>query len=682
MAPGTTGAVSQVVGATKESMNQNSEPAGVDLAEVKRRIAGGAFGAALADLRSILAGSPEDTEALYMQAVACRYAGDAKGALHALEQLKQLSPSHGRAHQEEGHVYRDAGDAEAALRAYTRATQLNPALEASLRGQMAALKALGRERAAIRAQAQLERLQQLPRPVVLAMDLVAQNKLLKAEEVSRAFLQKNPSHVEAMRLLADIGVRLGILEDAEFLLESAIDFEPENIEARMDYIQILRKRQKFAAALSQAEQLLVEAPDNPRFRSLCAIQLMQTGDFEAALVKLDEVLGAVPGDAVTLTTKGHALKTCGRSREAVEAYREAVRHNPEHGEAYYSLANLKTYRFSDEDLRGMQLQEKNSNLGYMERVYLNFALAKAYEDRDDYQASFTCYARGNRLKKAQSRYDAERMHEEFEATKRVCSEALFRRHSGHGFPAPDPIFILGLPRAGSTLLEQILSSHSQVDGTLELPNILSLSQRLRRKNDKRGIGYPEGLSELDADELAQFGHEYIEDTRIHRGGAPYFIDKMPNNFRHIGLIKLILPNAKIIDARRSAMACCFSGFKQLFAEGQEFSYDLEDIGRYYGDYVDLMEHWDAVLPGHVLRVHHEDVVEDLEREVRRILNFCDLPFESACLKYYETPRNVRTPSSEQVRQPIFQDGVEQWRHFEPWLGPLKMALGEKPSAGS
>ncbi len=659
-------------------MEHNRDPASLALAEVKRKISDGALAGALMDLQGILAAAPEDTEALYMQAVAHRYGGDPQGALESLEQLKQLSPSHGRAHQEEGHVHRDAGDAEAALRAYTRAIQLNPALQASLRGQLAALQALGRQRAAIRAQSQLDHLLRLPKPVVLAMDLVAQNKLLKAEEVCRAFLQQNPSHVEAMRLLADIGVRLGILEDAEFLLESAIDFEPENVEARMDYVQTLRKRQKFAAALAQAEALLAKAPDNPQFRSLCAIQLMQTGDFEAALAKLNEVLEAAPGDPTTLTTMGHALKTCGRSAEAVEAYREAIRHVPEYGEAYYSLANLKTYRFSDADLRGMQVQEKNSNLGYMDRVYLNFALAKAYEDRDDYQAAFSCYAQGNRLKKAQSRYDAERIHEEFEATKRVCSAELFERHSGHGHPAPDPIFILGLPRAGSTLLEQILSSHSQVDGTLELPNILSLSQRLRRRTGKRAGGYPEILNELDADELAQFGLEYIEDTRIHRGDAPFFIDKMPNNFRHIGLIKLILPRAKIIDARRSAMACCFSGFKQLFAEGQEFSYDLEDIGRYYRDYVGLMEHWDDVLPGQVLRVNHEDVVEDLEREVRRILSFYQLPFEAACLKYYETPRNVRTPSSEQVRQPIFRDGVEQWRRFDAWLGPLKVALGENP----
>jgi len=313
-------------------------------------------------------------------------------------------------------------------------------------------------------------------------------------------------------------------------------------------------------------------------------------------------------------------------------------------------------------------------------VYLCFALGKAYEDRADYEKSFVYYARGNQLKKVQSRYDAERMHEEFEAQKEICTMELFERNADAGDPAPDPIFILGLPRAGSTLLEQILSSHSQVDGTLELPNILSLSQRLRRRRKEGGAdagiaGYPAGLPELNAEELTSFGREYLADTRIHRQQAPFFIDKMPNNFRHIGLIKLILPNAKIIDARRQPMACCFSGFKQLFAEGQEFTYSLEDIGRYYRGYIDLMDHWDSVLPGHVLRVMHEDVVDDLEGQVRRMLDFCRLPFEPACLRYYETERNVRTPSSEQVRQPIFRDSVEQWRHYEPWLGPLQTARG-------
>jgi hypothetical protein len=315
------------------------------------------------------------------------------------------------------------------------------------------------------------------------------------------------------------------------------------------------------------------------------------------------------------------------------------------------------------------------NLGFMERVHLEFALGRAYEDREDFEQSFRYYESGNSLKRAQSGYDAQRMREDLEAQRRICTASLFDERKDWGYPAPDPVFIVGLPRAGSTLLEQILSSHSQIDGTMELPNVLSLSQRLRRR-PKSG-GYPDVLERLTATEVFEFGKGYIDDTQIHREGAAFFIDKMPNNFRHIGLIKLMLPQAKIIDARRNPMACCFSGFKQLFAEGQEFTYSLQDLGHYYSDYVRLMEHWDEVLPGHVLRVQHEQVVDDLEGQVRRILSFLGLPFEDACLRYFETQRNVRTPSSEQVRQPIFRDSVEQWRHYERWLDPLKDALGKQ-----
>jgi len=504
------------------------------------------------------------------------------------------------------------------------------------------------------------------------MDLFAQNKLLKAEALCRNFLLQQPEHVQGMRLLADIGVQLGILDDAEFLLESAAKFAPDDLQVQMEYVQVLRKRQKYTAALAQAQQLLSSHPDNLQVKSLCAIEHMQTGDYDEAMSLLDEVLEQVPGDARTLVTYGHALKTGGRADEAVEMYRKAIVEQSEHGESYYSLANLKVYRFDEAEVEKMQSLEATGNLGFMDRVYLNFALAKAYEDRCEYDAAFAYYAQGNALKKAQSRYDADRMAEELQAMKDVCDAKFFADRCGYGADAADPIFILGLPRAGSTLLEQILSSHSQVDGTLELPNILALSQRLRRRPGS--AGYPAVMRELSAQECTDAGRAYIDDTRIHRAGAQFFIDKMPNNFRHIGLIKLILPNAKIIDARREPMACCFSGFKQLFAEGQEFTYDLTDVGRYYHDYVDLMAHWETAVPNFVLRVQHEDVVADLETEVRRILNFCELPFEDACLRYFETERNIRTPSSEQVRQPIFTDSIDQWRHFEAWLAPLKSAL--------
>lgn len=643
-----------------------------ELAEVQKLLANGELKLALGELETFLSRRPDDVDALYLQAVACRYVGARDLALETLSHLTFLSPSHSRAHQEEGHLYRDSGAGEQALQAYGRALALNPSLESSLRESVTLLKAMRRERQAVGLQVQLEALLALPQPLRVAMDLMAQNKLLKAEALCRNFLQQQPKHVPGMRLLADIGLRLGILEDAEFLLESAATFAPEDLQVQMEYVQVLRKRQKFQAALAQAQQLMSAHPTNPQVKSLCAIEHMQTGDFPAALALLDEVLVQVPDDARTLVTKGHALKTAGRADEAIQIYRHATTAQPEHGESYYSLANLKVYRFDDAQVDAMRAVEANPNLGFMDRVYLNFALAKAFEDRSEYASAFTYYAQGNSLKKAQSRYDSERMHEELAQVKRICDQQMFASRTDFGAASPDPIFILGLPRAGSTLLEQILSSHSQVDGTLELPNILSLSQRLRRRAG--GQGYPDGLLDLSAQECQEFGAAFIEDTRIHRAGAPFFIDKMPNNFRHIGLIKLILPNAKIIDARREPMACCFSGFKQLFAEGQEFSYDLKDIGEYYRDYVDLMSHWDAVLPGFVLRVQHEDVVADLETQVRRMLEFCGLPFEESCLRFFETERNIRTPSSEQVRQPIFTDSIEQWRNFEPWLEPLVSAL--------
>jgi len=639
------------------------------------------FDEALADVDAVLASSPDHSdqylEALYLRAVCLRYARRVEEALATLSQLKQLSPDHGRAHQEEGHSWRAAGQADEALRAYARACACNTALIAAWRGQLDMLKALGRDGPMPYVRDQLAWLEQLPKPLLAVLDLIGQGKLLKAEDLCRQFLQRVPHQVDAMRLLADIATRLGVLDDAELLLQGALKIDPRNARVRMDYVQVLRKRQQFERAREQAQILRDSDPQNLQYRSLYAIECMQTGDYEQALDLFDSILAKAPADPITLTSKGHALKTCGRSADAIAAYRAAAASQPRHGEAYYALANLKTYRFDEAEIGRMQALEADSGLSHMDRVYLAFALGKALEDAGRFEAAFDSYARGNRLKKQQSRYSADQMHDEFEAQQRVCTRALFERRRNTGHPAPDPIFIVGLPRAGSTLLEQILSSHSQIDGTLELPNILALSHRLRRGDRLTAASrYPDDLATLPDDQLAQFGRDYIEQTRIHRQGAPLFIDKMPNNFRQIGLIKLILPKAKIIDARRAPMACCFSPYKQLFAEGQEFSYDLEDLGRYYRDYVELMAHWDRVLPGFVMRVQHEDVVADLEGQVRRMLNFIGVPFEPACLEYHRTERHVRTPSSEQVRQPIFTDALEQWRHFEPWLGPLEEALGE------
>ena len=644
------------------------------------------FAAALSLLLPLMSEHSRNEEILYLVAVAQRYLGDNGSALATLTSLVACAPNHGRAYQEEGHNHRVLGDAEAALRSYSWACHYNPALEASYKGQLQMLRQLDRPQLYEQVSAQLKQLLSQPKPLVAVVDLISQGKLLKAEDLCRQFMLRDPANVEGMRLLADIGCRLGVLDDAETLLSSAHDLAPDNIPVHIDYIQTLRKRQRFVDARAEAQKLLASSPNNPQFISLAAVEAMQSGEFDEALGLFSRVLEYLPGDSLTLTSIGHAQKTQGDYDGAVASYHRALANNSGHGEAYYSLANLKVYQFSDDEVISMQAQVLQPRLAHNDRVYMNFALGKAFEDRERFAESFEYYEQGNALKKAQSRYRASSMTEDIAAQKIACTRDLFESKNDAGCQAPDPLFILGLPRAGSTLVEQILASHSLVDGTLELPNILSLSQRLRRLGQGRGAGklarerddydaYPANLAQLSSAQLTEFGEEFIEQTAVHRAGSPFFIDKMPNNFRHIGLIKLILPNAKIIDARRGSMACCFSGFKQLFAEGQEFSYSLEDIGTYYSDYVDLMAHWDEVLPGFVHRIENEKLIDDLEGEVRKLLDFCGLPFEQACVEFHRNKRNVRTPSSEQVRQPISKSGVDQWRNYSNYLDPLRNALG-------
>lgn len=651
-----------------------ADVAPLDETAVRSLMRAGDFDGALALLSPL--GEGADLERLYMAAVCQRYRGDFAAAEDLLTRLLGADPEHGYALQEWGHLSRDRGDQDAALRAYASACRANPSLLASFRGQLKILEGRGDQAAVARVREQLRKLEALPKPLVAVTDLLARGRILRAEQLCRRFLQQSPRHVEGMRLLADIGTRLGALEEAEFLLESAVAFAPGDAAARIDHVRVLGKRQKFIQAREAAAALLAEQPDNPQRLSLHAVQALQAGDYEAALAGFDAVLARLPGDPVTLTARGHALKTQGNTAEAVDAYRAAIDSRTLHGEAWYALANLKTYHFDEGDVQAMERLLREPSLPSQDRVYLSFALGKAFEDRKAFAESFAHYAEGNRLKHVASRYDGDVVARELAAQREHCTADLFRARAGAGCQEPDPIFIVGMPRAGSTLLEQILSSHSQIDGTQELPNVLAMSQQLRRRQVGGGApGYPAVLAALEDRDLKTLGEQFLADTRVHRGDAPRFIDKMPNNFRHIGLIHLMLPNARIIDARREPMACCFSNFKQLFAEGQEFSYDLRETGRYYREYVEMMAHWDAVLPGRVLRVQHEDVIDDLEGQVRRILEYLELPFEPACLRYWETERAVRTPSSEQVRQPIFRSAQEQWHNYAPWLHPLREALG-------
>ena len=635
------------------------------------------FPEALLLARGLLVRVPENRDVLYLIAVCQRYLGNLAEALATLARFETLHPDYGRLFQERGHCYRAAGDATAAAEAYRNAVGLNPALSASWTALGELARALGRTTEADAAAAQVAKLASLPPAIVNATHLLAEGEVYAAERVIREFLGTHPDHVEAMRLLAHIGVKLDVLDDAEFLLESALAFDPAHLPARYDYANVLSQRHKHAQALEQARKLLEIDPANRAYRTLHANACVGVGDHDSALRTFRDLLAAAPQPADLHLSIAHGLKTLGRQSEAIDSYRAAAAARPGFGDAYWSLANLKTYRFTAEELAQMRSLEALATTRPVDRFHLCFALGKALEDRAEYAESFAYYARGNALKKSETRYRPEVLERSCELAAALCTREFFAARRGGGCAGPDPIFIVGLPRAGSTLLEQILASHSRVEGTMELADIPRLAHRLNGRQELDAPPrYPGILGELAPDQLRQFGEKYLADTRMFRSGRPFFIDKMPNNFRHIGLIQLILPNAKIIDARREPMACCFSNFKQLFASGQDFTYGLEDIARYYRMYVQLMDHWDAVLPGKVLRVHHEQVVEDLEGNVRRLLDFVGLEFEPRCLEFYKTERSVRTASSEQVRQPIFREGIDQWRHFEPWLAPLRTALGD------
>jgi tetratricopeptide (TPR) repeat protein len=661
--------------------SDSAHPAGEPeerVVRAKQLLQAGRLNAALALTKDELLDNPENTEALYIKAVTLRYLGQHGQALETLSQLKTRQPAYARAYQEEGHNLKQLRDFRQATAAFQRAVDLNHALVASWRELADLHKRQNDQASADIAQAEYARLSRLPAELVSVSSLIHEGKLYRAEKLCRAFLQRNPHHVEAMRLLAMLGMKLFVYDDAEFLLESCVEFAPDYWLARYDYINVLHKRQKFEKALEQATILLDSHPDNHAFQLAFANENVAVGNFDRALEVYDKVIKRHPQFAQPYLSRGHALKTIGRIEEAIESYRSAYRVKPDFGDAFWSLANLKTYRFPDDEIARMLRQLEHPATSNVDRFHLCFALGAAYEAREDFAKSFRFYEQGNLLKKKDVRYDADNLEAALKRQAEFCTPELFERKAGMGGPQNDPVFIVGLPRAGSTLLEQILASHSLIDGTMELPNIIALAHRLNgRRFVSEEARYPRILAELSAEQLQGFANAFIEDTRFHRKGAPHFIDKMPNNFQHIGLIHLILPNAKIIDARRHPMACCFSGFKQLFADGQEFTYGQEEVARYYKAYVELMEHWDRVLPGKVLRVHYEHLVADLEGQVRRMLDYLGLPFEENCLNYYRTERSIRTPSSEQVRQPIYHGGLAQWRHFEPYLGVLRQELADE-----
>jgi len=641
------------------------------------------FAEAMAATDALLVTVPENRDVLYLRALAQRMLGDIPAALATLAGLERIHPRFSRLYQERGQCHVALKQAPQAIDAFARAVHINAALSVSWNMLEGLFRMTGQLDNAVDAAAHVATLKKLPPEVVTATALFSDGELAEAESIIRDFLLRQGHHVEAMRLLARIGIERDVLDDAQLLLEAVLDLTPDYHAARFDYAQVLIKRHMYPSAHGEAEKLLAADPSNRNYRTLHALTCVGLGLHERAIELYRELLTGAAQPADLHLSIAHSLKTLGRREEAIAEYRAAAAARPGYSDVYWSLANLKTYRFTDEELEQMTTAEPAASL--VDRYHLCFALGKALEDRQQYASSFEYYVRGNALKRAASHYRPEVLELNTRLQIEVCTPGLFARNKGSGASSADPIFIVGLPRSGSTLIEQILASHSAVEGTHELADIPRIVVDLKgRDADLDNPRYPAVLAGMSAEDFRALGEKYLTDTRIYRtggrsplaSGKPRFIDKMPNNFRHIGLLHLMLPNAKIIDARREPMACCFGNLKQLFAQGQEFTYSIEDIARYYRTYLELMRHWDSVLPGRVLRIHHEDVVDDLPGAVRRLLDYCELEFEPACVEFHKTERSVRTASSEQVRQPIYREGLDQWRHYEPWLQPLREALGD------
>lgn len=614
--------------------------------------------AAVAEFTALAAAQPESPVIRLELARALRSRGRDPEAQRALERAVELAPDLGEAWRELSLLYAACGESAACDAAYARFSSL-AAADAGLREAAMAL---------------------------------ATSRFGAAQALAKGVLERSPGNVDALRMLARVAAAREDYPEAERLLGECLRLAPGYSGARLDLVELFDRQFRGEPMLPLLERLLASEPGNPWYRALQAAAYNLLGESERALPILRALVREFPADERISLQYGHALRVAGEQSEAIAAYRKCIEHRSGFGEAWFALGNLKTLRFTPGDVAAMQTQLAREDLGHEDRVYFEFTLGKALEDARDFAASFAHYARGNELRRAVLSHDRDRLTRLVQDTRALYTPSFFAARANWGCASREPIFIVGLPRAGSTLVEQILSSHSLVEGTRELTNVLAFAAELgARKSDdpSRPPAYPQSVAQLTSAQLEALGERYLEETRSQRRlGRPHFIDKLGSNFLHLGLIHLILPNARIIDARRSALACCFANFKQHFPIGFSVTNSLEDLGHCYREYVSLMAHFDAVLPGRVHRVRYENLVSDLESEVRRLLEHCGLPFEEQCLRFHETRRAVLTVSSEQVRQPLYTEAVDHWRHYEPWLGPLKQALGDlaeaapaRPAAG-
>ncbi|MBV8910307.1 MAG: sulfotransferase [Gammaproteobacteria bacterium] len=625
----------------------------------------------------ILKTAPGHPYARLILAAARRITGQTQAALALLEPLAREQPRAAPVYLELGAALGEAGRAAQAVVALRTALRLKSDLPDAWRLLADQLDAQGDAAAADQARARfVETANKDPRLMDAAAALV-RNDLARAEERLRLHLEGRPTDVAAMRMLAEVTGRQRRYPEAQQLLERCLELAPSFDAARHNYALVLNRQSKADQALLQVERLLAREPRNPGYRNLHAAVLANLGDYLGSIRIYESALREFPQQPKVWMSYGHSLKTTGRSADSIAAYRRAIAMDSTLGEAWWSLANLKTFRFSEADVNALRSAVAREDLADEDRLHFEFALARALEDAACWEESFVHYSRGNALRRQAYPYSADGNSRFVRRSQELFTSEFFAARTGSGIAAPDPIFVVGLPRSGSTLIEQILASHSLVEGTMELPDIPMIARDLaaHADSDSNG-GFFERVATLTPAELRELGERYLARTRImRRSSSPFFVDKMPNNCLYVGLIQLILPKARIIDARRHPLGCCLSCFKQHFARGQNFTYDLEDLGRYYRDYVALMTHFDTVLPGRVHRVLYESMVEETDVQVRRLLEYCGLPFEERCLRFHENERAVRTASSEQVRQPIFREALDHWRNYEPWLDPLKSALG-------
>ena len=616
------------------AISPSPSPIELEVRRIRELLKGGGHAESLRAAEALLAQVPENRDVLYLLAMSQRFLQQTAEALATLARLEQLHPKFSRLYQERGHCHVVLRQAPQAIEAFLRAVNINPALPASWGMLEGLYRMTGDAQNAQTAASHVATLKRQPTEVVTATSLFSDGDILPAEDIIRAFLLKHGNHVEAMRLLARIGIEQDVLDDAEILLEAVLVLEPGYRAARHDYARVLVERHRYAEAFAQLETLLKVEPENRHYQTLYATTIVGLGEHEKAVALYRDLLRDAPRSPDLHLSIAHSLKTLGKQQESIESYRAAAGARADFGDAYWSLANLKTYRFTDAEVAQMRASEAAPSTALIDRYHLCFALGKALEDRAEYPESWRYYERGNAFKKSESRYRPEVIETNTRKQIEVCTREFFAARREFGSAARDPILIVGLPRSGSTLLEQILASHSQVEGTLELPDVQRMVLGLQgRVPDLDNPRYPGVLSEMPAEEFLRLGEKYLADTRVYRTDKPRFIDKMPNNFRHIGLIHLMLPNAKIIDARREPMACCFGNFKQLFAHGQEFTYSFEDIARYYRTYLELMQHWDEALPGKVLRVKHESVVDDLRGQCPQDLGVLRTRFRAGLRRF-------------------------------------------------